>query len=78
MLFYVIQLRERGPYVYKQSSQPVGVSFDVDGHTRTSQTWKKKAKFFKDESCKDCKEDDQVFADSEITIVHNSFNCIVK
>ena len=57
-MFYVIQLRERGPYVYKQATQEVNVSFS--GKTRSSKRWKKEAKFFKEESCKDCKEDDQI------------------
>jgi hypothetical protein len=59
ILSYVIQLRERGPYVYKQTTQKINVSFK--NNKRSSKTWKKGAKFYKEESCKTCKEDDEVF-----------------
>mgnify|MGYP002803979482 CR=1 FL=1 len=52
------KLRERGPYVYKQATQEINVNFS--SKTRSSKRWKKQAKFFKEESCKDCEEDDQI------------------
>ncbi len=58
ILSYVMQLRERGPYVYKQATQKIDVRFN--NNKRTSKEWKKTAKFSEEESCKDCKENDQV------------------
>ncbi|XP_028398910.1 uncharacterized protein LOC114522430 [Dendronephthya gigantea] len=51
-------LEERGPYVYKQAAEKINVSFGEN--KRSSKTWMKKAKFFKEESCDDCEEDDKI------------------
>ena len=75
-MFYVIQLRERGPYVYKQATQEINVNFS--GKTRSSKRWKKQAKFFKEESCKDCEEDDQVFTESQTAIINLSNRNVEK
>lgn len=54
-----MQLEERGPYVYKQTTQQIDVLFN--NNKRSSKMWNKNAKFYEDESCARCKENDQVF-----------------
>ena len=60
LVLCLIQLKERGPYAYRHTTQKIDVNFK--DNKRSSKTWTKEAKFDKAESCEDCKENDTVLS----------------